>query len=165
MEEITLTELREEHLSEILAIYNYYVLNSVATFQLTAIDLDEMRKQVLFPAGSRFSSYAILEGEKVIGYVSLAPYKTRAAYDITGDIALYLSHEFTGRKVGKQAMEFVETIARERNFHSLLATVCAQNERSVKLFTSLGFQQVAYFREVGKKFDRLLDVTTLQKFL
>lgn len=157
--------LTEDHLHDVLDIYNYYVKNSVATFQLTEIDLDEMRKQVIFPPESRFVSYVMLEEGKVVGYVSVAQFKTRAAYDITGDIALYLSHECVGRKLGKLAVEFIEKVARERNFHSIMAVITAENDRSTGLFASMGFEEVARFREVGKKFDRLLDVVSLQKIL
>jgi phosphinothricin acetyltransferase len=52
--------------------------------------------------------------------------------------------------------------ARRRGLHVIIAAIDAQNEASVRLHASFGFQQVGLFREVGHKFGRWLDVLYMQ---
>jgi phosphinothricin acetyltransferase len=49
--------------------------------------------------------------------------------------------------------------------HVLIAGIDADNAGSLGLHESLGFERVAHFREVGRKFDRWLDLVFLQRFL
>jgi phosphinothricin acetyltransferase len=47
--------------------------------------------------------------------------------------------------------------------HVMLGGMDADNAASLAMHVSLGFQPVAHFREVGRKFDRWLDLTFVQK--
>ncbi len=49
--------------------------------------------------------------------------------------------------------------------HTLIAGIDAQNEASLRLHQSLGFLEVAYFRQVGFKFGRWLDLRFMQLML
>ena len=43
-----LEKIREEHLADVLRIYNHYILHSTATFHAQALTLEEMRELVFF---------------------------------------------------------------------------------------------------------------------
>jgi L-amino acid N-acyltransferase len=43
--------------------------------------------------------------------------------------------------------------------------VCSENDASIALLKKFDFQTVGVLKEVGKKFDRWLDVTLMQKML
>ena len=47
----------------------------------------------------------------------------------------------------------------------MIAGVDAANEASIRLHERLGFVRGAVLREVGRKFDRWLDLELMQKFL
>jgi L-amino acid N-acyltransferase YncA len=49
--------------------------------------------------------------------------------------------------------------------HTILAGIDATNEVSIKLHRSLGFKEVANFKQVGYKFGRWLDLTFMQLLL
>jgi phosphinothricin acetyltransferase len=49
--------------------------------------------------------------------------------------------------------------------HVLVAGVDADNEASIDLHESAGFVRVGHLREVGRKFDRWLDLVLLQRTL
>jgi phosphinothricin acetyltransferase len=49
--------------------------------------------------------------------------------------------------------------------HVMIGGIDAVNSASIRLHESLGFQQVAHFREVGRKFDRWLDLVFMQRVL
>jgi L-amino acid N-acyltransferase len=47
--------------------------------------------------------------------------------------------------------------------HTAIARITEGNEASISLFRQEGFENVGVMKEVGRKFDRLLDVFVLQK--
>jgi phosphinothricin acetyltransferase len=52
--------------------------------------------------------------------------------------------------------------ARTAGHHTIIGGVCTEQAASLALQSSLGFKQVAWFREVGHKFGRWLDVAYMQ---
>ena len=49
--------------------------------------------------------------------------------------------------------------------HTLIAGAAEGSDASLHLNKSFGFEVVGTFKEVGRKFGKVLDVTYLQKFL
>jgi L-amino acid N-acyltransferase YncA len=157
-------EVRPIHLPSLLNIYNYYVSSSTSTFHEQELTLDEM-KNIVFFNDSRHKAFSIFVNNKIVGYVVLAKHKAREAYNSTGEIAIYINKDFRHKGIGKEALQYIEEFSRGKKFHVLIATICADNFDSIKLFESVGYQKCAHFKEVGKKFGKLLDVVSYQKIL
>lgn len=164
MENIKFEEAKDEHLSEILDIYNYYVRNSTATFHLHDISTDGMR-ELLFFDNPKYKAFAIKNGDCLCGYCILSPFKKREAYDITAEITIYLKHDYIGKGVGSMAIRHLEKFAKENGFHSLIAVVCGENENSMRMFERNGYLKCGQLKEVGIKFGRMLDIIYYQKIL
>lgn len=164
MSGLTLKPVEEALLPELTEIYNYYVLNTTVTFHAKALGIEEMR-QILFDDDPRFPSYAIFDGDNLCGYCILAHFKKREAYDSTAEVTVYLKNGLERRGIGTFAVTRLEEIAIQKGFHALLAVICAENTGSAGLFSGLGYEKCAYYREVGIKFGRLLDVVCYQKIL
>lgn len=162
MNEISFVPASEGHVEELTRIYNYYIAHSTATFHIRKMNTDEMRKVVL-SGDSRFCTFTIFQKGKIVGYVMLSRYKPREAYDCSAEISVYFEPESTHRGLGKAALGFIEKFAVENNFHSLLATITGENNYSIRLFEKAGYQRCAHLREVGIKFDRIMDVFVYQK--
>jgi phosphinothricin acetyltransferase len=62
-------------------------------------------------------------------------------------------------------MEHVIGIARDSGFHSMIARIEASGTASRALHEACGFQLVGIEREVGRKFNRWLDVAVMQLML
>jgi L-amino acid N-acyltransferase YncA len=157
-------ELREEHLPKVLAIYTHYVLNSTATFHSKPLTLEEM-KAIVLSENPKYPSFVIIEDEGIRGYVILTQYKNREAYDGTAEVTIYLTPDYTGKGIGSLALKHIETVARKNGFHVLLSVICGENGQSIHLFAQNGYTQCAHYNEVGRKFDRWLDVVVYQKIL
>lgn len=157
-------EIREEDLGVVTEIYNYYVLNSTATFHMEALSVQQMRGQVFFE-DPRYRTFVIKDLGEISGYVLLMRYRARAAYDGTAEVSLYLKPDCLGRGLGKEALRFIEEFAGEGGIHTLIAIICGENDRSIALFEKNGYVKCAHYKEVGKKFGRFLDVVGYQKIL
>lgn len=164
MAEIEFLELDEIYLPQILEIYNYYIKNTTATFHIHPLTLNEMRR-IVFYSDPRFKTFVIFNNDQLCGYCILTRFKAREAYRITAEATLYLKPEFTGKGIGSQALRFLEKLARQKGFHSLIGGICGENTASLKLFEKNGYTKCAHYKEVGKKFGRLLDIVHYQKLL
>ena len=54
---------------------------------------------------------------------------------------------------------------RRQCYHALIACITADNLSSLQFHHRLGFRQVSRFSEVGRRFDRWLDVIDLELVL
>ena len=164
MQNVAIEELRKEHLKEILEIYNYYVLNSTATWHYHSLNEEEM-SELVFSANERYRTYILTTDGIICGYVSIRQYKTREAYGDTAEISIYLKDDTCGKGVGAIALKHIEAFAKEMGVHVLVASISGDNEGSVRLFEKNGYEKCAHFKEVGKKFGKLLDNVAYQKIL
>lgn len=157
-------QMNDKYAKDALALYNAYVLASTATFSIAPLNQGEMDK-LLFSGLERFPSYAIVVDGEFAGYVMLNRYKPREAYDLTAEVTIYLDAYFHGKGIGKKAMDHIEAFAKESKFNALLGVICAENETSIQMFEKRGYFRCAHFKEVGKKFDRLLDIYIYERLL
>ncbi|GMK39580.1 hypothetical protein PCCS19_26340 [Paenibacillus sp. CCS19] len=164
MSTITFEEITTEHIHAVKEIYNYYVLNSTISFHTEPLNSDQMKESVL-NKNARFKSFLISDDQQLVGYVLLTQYKNKQAYDVSAEVTIYLEPNYLGRGIGSHALSFIEGIAKEQGFHTLIATICMENARSIKLFEKNGYTQCALFKEVGYKFERWLDIGSFQKVL
>lgn len=164
MDRCRFVAMEEKYLPDVLDIYNYYVLNSTATFHIQPLSAEEMRQLVFF-RDDKYRTFVIFDGDTLCGYCILRPYHQREAYAHTAEITLYLKHDHTNRGIGGIAFDFLEEFAKRQNMHVLITSICSENTASIKLCEKKGFIRCAHFKEVGRKFGRILDVVYYQKIL
>ncbi|WP_029192538.1 GNAT family N-acetyltransferase [Paenibacillus harenae] len=157
-------EIEEHHLSRVLTIYNYYVTNTTVSFHAKELSLDEMRNHVMH-GNPRYKTYVIHDQDSMVGYALLTQHKNKQAYDVTAEVSIYIDPDQLGKRLGTEAIAFLETKAKQLGFHTLIATICTENERSIRLFERYGYEKCALFKEVGYKFNRRLDIASYQKII
>lgn len=124
-------------------------------------------KEILYSKDPRFNSFAIIDNDngEIIGHCLICKFKNREAYDICGEVTIYIEKSYLGRGIGKLALDFLEEEARRQKFHALVASISSENERSIRLFESKGYFKCAHFKEVGVKFGKILDLVYYEKIL
>jgi phosphinothricin acetyltransferase len=146
-------------------IYNAEVLGSTATFDLVPRTVEEQRSWQVDRSGVHAVIVAVDDTNTVVGFASLSPFRSRPAYSTTVENSIYVHQDHRGRGIAHVLMvELVET-ARSHGFHSMIARIADAQEASVRLHTSVGFELVGTEREVGRKFNRWLDVAVMQLLL
>ncbi|MDQ4123312.1 MAG: N-acetyltransferase family protein [Acidobacteriota bacterium] len=146
----------------IAAIYNFYVQNSIATFEIESVGESEMRRRV----SEILESYPFLvceENGEILGYASASLYKTRPAYRHSVEISVYLKNGTEGKGVGSILYEHLFAELKTKPVHAIIAGISLPNEPSVHLHEKFGFEKVAHFREVGFKFGHWIDVGYWEK--
>jgi L-amino acid N-acyltransferase YncA len=95
----------------------------------------------------------------------LSPYKERPAYRTTVEDSVYVARDRNGQGIGRLLMDHIVDVARTSGFHAVMARIEAGGTASRALHASCGFELVGIERQVGRKFNRWLDVAVMQLLL
>jgi L-amino acid N-acyltransferase YncA len=149
----------------IARIYNYYILNTVITFEEEPVSAQAMGTRL---AEVRELSLPWLVAEvdgAVVGYAYASKWKGRCSYRYSVEATIYLEHGHEGRGIGARLYAELLSILRARGMHVVIGGAALPNEASVALHEKLGFEHVATFRQVGFKHGRWIDVAYWQLVL
>ena len=146
-------------------IYNYYVENTVITFEEEPVSAPAMAARVAEVQGLSLPWLVAEVEKKVVGYAYANKWKARSAYRHSVETTIYLEHGHQGRGVGKTLYSALLPHLRARGIHAVIGGAALPNEASVALHEKLGFDHVATFREVGFKHGRWVDVAYWQLLL
>lgn len=161
---IEFIDIKKNDLEIIKDIYDYYILNSTATFHTDKISIRELKETI--PIGHPiYKSFLINFNGKTCGYCCISHYKKRQAYNRTAEITIYLLPVFTGKGIGKLAVKKLEEVARQKGISVLIGIIAGDNYQSISLFEKCGYEKCAHFKQVGEKFGKILDVVAYQKIL
>lgn len=146
-------------------IYNYYIENTIVTFEYDPVTEDDIKSRILKVQKKGFPYFVYEENGEVIGYAYLNNWRERVAYDITLETSVYLDHNITGKGLGSVLYQELIEQAKRINIHSLIGVISLPNETSQKLHQKFGFSLIGNFRESGVKFGKLIDVEFWQLIL
>ena len=153
---------------QIRQIYNHEVANSVATFDLVPRSLADQQQWITDRSGA-FAAIVATDVDdelgEIVGFGSLSPYKERAAYRTSVEDSVYVRRDRNGEGIGKLIVTELLRVASLSGFHAVFARINAASDASIALHKSCGFQLVGIEREVGRKFNRWLDVAIMQALL
>ena len=144
------------------AIYNIEVLESTVTFDLRPRSLAEQVAWIEEHSGGHPAIVAVDATDEVVGFASLTPYRPRPAYSTTVEDSVYVRRDLRGRGVGRLLLGELVQLARDHGFHSVIARIVGDHDASIALHRACGFEQVGREIEVGRKFNRWLDVVVMQ---
>ncbi len=156
---MVIREGRISDLEQLTEIYNYEVINGVATLDLREKTLDE-RREWFFSHNVDNHPLIVCETDgRVAGYATLSPYREKEAYSSTVELSIYVGHEFRHRGIATRLMaEILDMARKDERTHNVVSVITGGNEASVKLHDKFGFTFCGTIPEVGAKFGRMLDI-------
>lgn len=160
--QIQFHEIAHYHFPLIKEIYDWYIRNSTATFHTEPISIEQL-KDFIYVHHSVYRSFMIFTADQVAGYCYLTCYKKRQAYDRTAEVTIYLKPDFCNKGLGKIALAHLEEKAIGTGIKNLVGIISGDNLGSIALFEHAGYTKCAHFRNVGEKFNKVLDVVAYQK--
>jgi len=145
-----------------------HALHVDAVLHSTAIWRDEPLPRTWFDAWlveRAAGGFPVLVAEvegATAGYATYGPWHQNPGYRHTVEDSVYVRPEFHGRGVASRLMTALVAHAREDGRHVMLADIAAENAASIRLHERLGFERMAVLPEVGRKFDRWLDLVIMR---
>lgn len=162
--DLKLIDLKKYDFEIVKEIYDYYIVNSTATFHTELITIEELESIILID-DPKYKSFLIEYEGETCGYCYISQYKKRQAYDRTAEITIYLKPVYSGKGIGKESMRLLEAVAKNNGISVLIGIISGDNQVSIGLFEKCGYEKCAHFKQVGEKFNQLLDVVAYQKIL
>jgi L-amino acid N-acyltransferase YncA len=141
----------------LVAIYAPMLRDTAITFEVEPVGTDEMRRRVTTTLRRHPWLVAEIDGE-VAGYTYAAQHRTRAAYDWSADVSVYLAPQARGHGMGSALYTALLHLLTAQGYANALAGIALPNDASVRLHESLGFTAVGVYRAVGWKLGSWHDV-------
>ena len=161
---MTIRQATADDLAGITAIYDEQVLTGISTFDLEPPPPSYWGHRLTSDdPGDHF-----LVGEdagEVVGFAYSSDYRPRPGYRLTRETSVYLAEQARGRGLGRRLYDALLPRLTADGMHVALALVALPNPASVALHEACGFEHLGTMREVGRKFDRWLDLVLMQRIL
>lgn len=162
---LRIRDAQASDLPAILDIYNHAILTTTAVYSYEPHTLEMRRAWFDEKRQAGFPVLVAEDAGQVLGFSALGAFRAWPAYKYTAENSVYVAEAARGRGIGRQLLEPLVTAARALDLHAIVAGIDATNAASLRLHASLGFTEVARFREVGYKFGRWLDLTFMELLL
>ncbi len=159
------TDATEEDAPGILAIFNDVIANTTAVYREEPVALEERLAWMKSRVAAGYPVLVVRDGNGVAGFASFGEFRAWPCYRHTVEHTVHVRTDERGKGLGRILVEALLGRARNLGKHILVAGIDADNAVSLRLHARLGFKEVGRFREVGRKFDRWLDLVFLQRYV
>lgn len=161
MSELVIRQITQDDIVSCLDIYNYEVVNGVATLDLEPRTLEEWHE---WYNAHRDEHHPIIVGtidDVVVGYASLSPYRLKDAFKSTVELSIYIHQDYRGKGVASKLMAHILEHAKENDIlHTVVSVITAGNEASTALHARFNFTYCGLTPEVGFKHGKYQDTET-----
>ena len=155
----------EADLPAILAIFNEAIRNTTAVWHTQEMTLEARRAWMLERQGRGLPVLVAVEGGIVRGFGSYGDFRPFSGYAQTVEHSVYVDPAAQGRGIGRTLLAALMARAEAAGLHVMVGGIEAGNEASIRLHRAVGFTEAGVLRQVGRKFDRWLDLLFMQKIL
>ena len=145
-------------LKAVADIYNYYIANSVISFEEAPLSMEQIEQRVEKITSIGLPWFVIEENNEILGYAYAGSWNTREAYKYTVEVSVYLSPQHRAKGIGTLLYQALFKRLRELSFHVVIGGITLPNPASSRLHEKFGMTKTAHFSEVGYKFGTWHDV-------
>lgn len=148
------------------AIYEPAVLHGFGTFETVPPDAAwwETRRRDIQGLGLPF--VVAERDQRVLGYAYAGPFRPRPGYRFTAEDSVYVAPDAQGTGVGRAMLAAVVEACETFGVRQLVAVIGdSENQASIGLHRSLGFEPSGVGRSFGFKHGRWVDIVWMQKAL
>ena len=151
----------------ICEIYNFYIQNSVVTFDEQTMGLTQWEEKLAYLDKQKLP-FIVAESDsgEILGFAYVAPWRQKSAYRTTVEDSIYLRAAATGKRIGTKLLEELLDLSKKAGIKEVVAVISDSGaESSVRLHERFGFKKQGHLAKVGFKFDRWLGTILMQKSL
>ncbi len=148
---------RVEDAAQITAIYTPVVASSAISFEIEPPTEEIIAGRIAYT----LPAYPWLVSEDagaVVGYAYASQHRTRAAYQWSVDVSVYIHERWRGQGVGRALYTTLFAVLRAQGFANAYAGITLPNPGSVALHEAMGMAPIGVYRRVGYKLGAWHDV-------
>jgi phosphinothricin acetyltransferase len=163
---VEIRDATEADLPAISALYNALIATTTVAWTETPETLEDRRRWWADRTGEGDATVVAEATGAVVGYAAFGPFRDNEkwpGYRRTVEHTIHVDARWHGQGIGRRLMGALLDRARAQGMHVMVGAVDGANEASIRFHERLGFEVVARMPEVGRKFDRWLDLVLLQR--
>ncbi|SDE66175.1 GNAT family N-acetyltransferase [Auraticoccus monumenti] len=139
-------------------IYNHAVVHTTASYDLAPVSL--LSRELWF-AEKQADGWPVLVVEVqgvVVGWSTFGPFRPKAGFQHTVEHSVYVADGHQGHGLGRALLQPLIEECRRRGVHAMVGGLDADNAGSLAFHRRLGFVEAGRLPQVGRKFDRWLNL-------
>jgi len=153
-------------MAEIQTIYAPYVLNALASFEITPPDQTELTRRWQTVTENGLPYFVVEIDGTIGGYAYASTFRPRPAYSSTVEDSVYVSQNFLGQGLGQMLLNQLIEDCAALGLRQMIAVIGdSQNHPSINLHKKCGFTQVGVMPSTGYKLDQWVDSVYMQRAL
>jgi phosphinothricin acetyltransferase len=155
---------QEKDIAVMLHIYDYYVKNSLITFDHETPDEESFRKKIQ----AILLSYPVLVYEinhEVVGYAYASLFREKKAYQWTVESTIYLLPKEKSKGIGSVLYSKLFSILKLQKIRSVIAVITIPNEESIRFHQKHGFTSCGMIEDIGYKFEQWRSIEMMRLIL
>jgi L-amino acid N-acyltransferase len=160
-----ITDAEEKHLPGVLEIYNHVIATTTAVYSEELVTLENRVQWWQARIALHYPVLVGVEDDEVLGFASFGDFRPWPCYSHTVEHSVHVRADARNRGIGTALVKALFPRATALGKHIMIGGIDAQNAASISLHRKLGFEPVGHLREVGRKFDRWLDLVFVQRAL
>lgn len=154
----------------LLAIYAPYVTDTAVSFECAVPTEAEFSSRIARTL-ERYPYLVLEEAGEILGYAYAGPFKSRAAYDWSVEVSVYVRQDAHGRGCGRKLYEALEEALRAMGIRNLYACIAYTEKTddpyltqdSPRFHERMGYRLCGAFHRCAAKFGRWYDMVWMEK--
>jgi L-amino acid N-acyltransferase len=159
----------DDDIGAIVALFNALIFTTTYGYRDRPTTVDEQRLWFRERTDAGYPTLVAEDDGRVVGYAQWAAFRGGAdrwsGYRHTVEHSIHVDGTCHRRGIGRLLMDELLVRAEAAGVHVLVAGIDSSNEGSIAFHAALGFVEVARMPEVGRKFDRWLDLVLMQRII
>lgn len=153
-------------LGQVSDIFNWYVANSVATFEESPRALAEWTRLTDELSALELPFLVADDDGEVAGYAYAGPWRRKPAYQATVEDSVFIAPGRTGQGIGRLLLTELLSACTAAGLRQVIAVIAdAEADASIRLHEASGFRFAGRLTKVGFKHGRWIDTLLMQRTL
>jgi phosphinothricin acetyltransferase len=154
-EQVLVRPAGEADLPAIRDIYNFFIQNTVITFDDKVLDLGYWQERFELLQKHSLPFLVIARGSEVLGFAFVAPWRMRTGYLKIVENSIYLAPAATGKKLGEKLFLALLDACREVGIREVIAVIADRGAHaSIALHKKHGFVEQGHLANVAVRFGK-----------
>lgn len=155
----------DRHGETILRIFNEAIATSTALYEYKPRTHSFIEQWFALKQAKNYPVIGIEDSNSLLGFATYGSFRPFAACQHTIEHSVYVDSAHRGKGLGKKLLQQLMLIAQQQKYHTSIGVIDAENQVSIQLHQSMGFQHCGSMKQVGFKFGKWLDVELYQLML
>ena len=153
--EVLIREVSEQDLPQVRDIYNFFIQNTVITFDDKPMDLAYWQDIYSLLTKNSLPFLVLVRGEQLLGFAYVAPWRQKTSYLKIVENSIYLAAAATGKKLGSKLFEELIRRCRQAGIKEIIAVIADRGAHaSISLHKKHGFSEQGHLADVAVRFGR-----------